>query len=702
MADRHFIKGQVCALIALLSPAVGYAQTQADDNKASLLPEVVTSASRSEERVLDTAASINILNSQNIHDGQAEQNLSEPLARVPGIFALNRQNYAQDMLISSRGFGANSTFGARNIKLFVDGIPGTMADGQGQMSHIDLVSTDRIEVMRGPFSALYGNSAGGVISVFTENGKPGAEAMPYFSAGSFGQRKYGLKLGGEQNDINYILDAGILKTNGYRDHSNADRQNDNAKIGFKLGADTTLTLVANNLSLRAQDPLGLTAAQLQSNARGAGNNALSFDTRKSVDQTQGGLTLTHRLGAQDTLTVVPYYGERHTIQYLDTATNGVIDLNRTFFGLNTQWRHVGDLGGVPYKVVTGLESNENNDSRLAFANTLGNRRGPATQNYSMLARARDGFVQAEFRPSERVAFNGGLRHSKVLLSSVSNLSTTPSPGTHTYQATTSMASIQYYLQEKTNVYLSYGSGFDTPTLNQVFYSPASLLTVPATNIGNIGLQAARTRQLELGLKSELSATTRINVAVFDTGTTNDIVVAISNGGRSAFANAPKTERRGLELSAQTRLRYNWQASLAYTRLNAKVLETYYQLHVSGSTFAVLSGNRIPGVPDQGLFAELLWRQSDNAFEFAVEGRAAGSIAANDVNAESSGGYAITNLRLLARQTVGGWKISEFVRVDNIFDRAYVGSVIVNQASRQFYESAPGRNWLAGINATFRF
>lgn len=701
MAGRYFTTMRSCALLVSLG-AAGFAQADAEDSKTLLLPEVVTSASRSEERVLDTAASINILNAQQIHDGQAEQNLSEPLARVPGIFALNRQNYAQDMLISSRGFGANSTFGARNIKLFVDGIPGTMADGQGQMSHIDLVSTDRIEVMRGPFSALYGNSAGGVISVFTESGRPGAEATPYFSAGSFGQRKYGLKLGGEQNDINYVLDAGILQTNGYRDHSNADRQNDNAKIGVKLGADTTLTLVANNLSLRAQDPLGLTAAQLQSYARGAGTGALGFDTRKSVEQTQGGLTLTHRLGAQDTLTLVPYYGERHTIQYLATGANGVIDLKRNYFGLNTQWLHLGELGGMPYKVVTGLEGNENDDSRLTFTNTGGNRGAVASQNYSMLARARDGFVQAEFRPGERVAFNGGLRHSQTLLSSFSNLAPAQSPGTHTYQATTSMASVQYFLQEKTNAYLSFGTGFDTPTLNQVFYSPASLLTVPATNTGNIGLQAARTRQLELGLKSEWSASTRMNVAVFDTATTNDIVVAISNGGRSAFTNAPKTERRGLELSAQTLLTNNWQASLAYTRLSAKVLETYYQINVSGSTAAVLSGNRIPGVPNQGLFAELLWRNSDNAFEFALEGRAAGSIAANDLNVESAGGYAIANVRALARQTVGGWKLSEFLRVDNIFDRAYVGSVIVNQANRQFYESAPGRNWLAGINATFRF
>ena len=163
---------------------------------------------------MDTAASIDVVTSGQIHDGQPEQNLSEPLARAPGIFALNRQNYAQDLLISSRGFGANSTFGARGIKIFVDGIPGTAADGQGQISHIDLASADHIEVMRGPFSVLYGNSAGGVISVFTQNGGPGREVTPYFSAGSYAQRKYGLKFDGEQNGVNYVLDAGSLHTDG--------------------------------------------------------------------------------------------------------------------------------------------------------------------------------------------------------------------------------------------------------------------------------------------------------------------------------------------------------------------------------------------------------------------------------------------------------------------------------------------------------
>ena len=695
---------QVCGGTALLLCSAGMLSplAVAAGETPALLQEVVTSASRSEQRVFDTAASINVVNGPQIHDGQAEQNLSEPLARAPGIFALNRQNYAQDLLISSRGFGANSTFGARGIKIYVDGIPGTMADGQGQISHIDLASTDRIEIMRGPFSALYGNSAGGVINVFTENGGPGVNATPYFSAGSFGQRKYGLKFDGEHDGVNFVLDAGSLHTNGYRDHSNADRQNDNVKLGFKLGADTSLTLVANDVSLRALDPLGLTAAQLQNYAAGAGNNSIAFNTRKSVEQSQGALILTQRFGANNTLTLTPYYGDRHTIQYLATAANGVIDLKRAFFGLNGTWLHTGTLAGMPFKVVTGVEGNENDDHRLAFANTAGNLTGPATQNYTMLARSRDGFVQAEFNPAERLAVNAGLRQSQTLLSSFSNLTPSQSPGTHTYRATTGMASLQYYLQDKTNVYVSIGSGFDTPTLNQVFYSPANLFTVPGPNTGNIGLAAARTRQLELGLKSELSATTQANVALFDAITTNDIVVAISNGGRTAYTNAPKTERRGLELSAQTQLPWQLQASIAYTWLSAKVLETYTQFNVSGATFPVVSGNRIPGVPSQGLFAELMWRKSDKALEFAVEGRAAGSIAANDVNAAYAGGYGIMNVRAVARQSVGNWSVTEFARIDNLFDRSYVGSLIVNQAASQFYESAPGRNWIAGVRAAYRF
>lgn len=666
------------------------------------LDAVVVSASRTEQRVMDTAASVSVVNSAQIHDGQAEANLSEPLRRSPGIFALNRQNYAQDLLISSRGFGANSTFGVRGIRLYVDGIPGTMADGQGQISHIDLASASRIEAMRGPFSVLYGNSAGGVISVFTENGRPGAAATPYFSAGSHGRWKYGLKLNGERNGLNYVAHAGVLHTAGYRNHSAAGRRNQNAKLGFSLGEDTAVTLVANSVNLKAQDPLGLTAAQLALDPRAAPNVA-NFDTRKTVAQIQGGLTIARRMSKSDSVTLTPYIGHRRITQFLPAAANGVIDLSRDFHGMDGKWLHAGAIGHIPALLTAGLESGASNDRRLTYANLSGVKTGNAGQDYTMSARNLDLYAQLELRPADRVVMDAGLRRSKTRLSSISNASSAVSPGANTYQATTGMAAVQYYPQENTNLYLSFGTGFDTPTLNQAYYSPSYVNGLKpdgsssAVNLGNINLPAARTRQVEIGFKSRLSASAQVIGALFDAKTSNEIVIDSSNFGKTAFGSAPKTGRRGLELSAQAQLPYGVRASMAYTLLNTTV-EGYRR---SDGTLAA-NGARIPGVPRRGLFTELLWRQVDNTLELAIEGRAAGSMAANDTNAAFAGGYMVIDIRALARQDIGGWTCAEFVRVDNIFDRAYVGSVIVNQARSQYYESAPGRDWLAGVKATYQF
>src|ERR1019366_3971615 len=159
-------------------------------------------------------------------------------------------------------------------------------------------------------------------------------------------------------------------------------------------------------------------------------------------------------------------------------------------------------------------------------------------------------------------------------------------------------------------------------------------------------------------------------------------------------------------STQWQLPYQLQASVAYTFLDAKIQQAYTEKITNTSNVTtsstVNSGNRIPGVPNQSLFAEMMWRKSDKSLEFAVEGRAAGSIAANDLNTAYANGYGIMNLRAIVRQDVGAWSISEFARVDNVFDRSFVGSAIVNKASGQFYESAPGRNWLAGVKATYKF
>jgi iron complex outermembrane receptor protein len=271
-------------------------------------------------------------------------------------------------------------------------------------------------------------------------------------------------------------------------------------------------------------------------------------------------------------------------------------------------------------------------------------------------------------------------------------------GSTAYQAMTHMASLQYYLTEASNIYVSYGSSFDTPTLNQVIYNSAGTGTCTSA-CSNFGLLAAKTRQVEFGIKSKISPMVQTNIALFNANTSDDIVIGTAANGKTAFTNAPKTNRQGVEGSAQFKLPYALEANLAYTWLSATVKQAY----LNNGTY-VLSGNRIPGVPNQGLFAELLWVKPNKLIEAAIEGRVNGSIAVNDRNTDyMAPGYAVMNIRAVLRQDIaGGLSFSQFFRINNILDRSYVGSVIVNQASSQFYEPAPGRNWMIGGNASYQF
>lgn len=181
---------------------------------------------------------------------------------MPGLQVQNRQNYAQDLQLSIRGFGSRSTYGIRGIRLYVDGIPATMPDGQGQTSNIDLSSVQNVEVLRGPFSALYGNASGGVMNVITQTGQqpPTIEASSYY--GSFGSWRYGLKATGatgdgtQPGDVDYTVSTTRFTTHGYRDHSGAQKNLANAKLGVRIDDASKLSLIFNSVDIKADDPVG--------------------------------------------------------------------------------------------------------------------------------------------------------------------------------------------------------------------------------------------------------------------------------------------------------------------------------------------------------------------------------------------------------------------------------------------------------------
>src|SRR6185437_2471435 len=159
--------------LGALMPLATFAQTTSTSpgssaqspSKLRLLPTIVVTGTRVPGPEFDVPASVTVVSGNHIRNGPPGSNLASTLARVPGLVAQDRQSLAQDLQLSLRGFGARASFGVTGIRLMMDGLPYSDPDGQGETDPFDLAAAQRIEVLRGPFSVLYGNAAGGVIQV---------------------------------------------------------------------------------------------------------------------------------------------------------------------------------------------------------------------------------------------------------------------------------------------------------------------------------------------------------------------------------------------------------------------------------------------------------------------------------------------------------------------------------------------------------
>ena len=696
------------------------AQAQSQDAAAqplvrSLSPVVISVTRGVEQRALDTPASVDVIDADTIRNSGPQVNLSEALARVPGLVALNRQNYAQDIQISSRGFGARSTFGVRGLRLYVDGIPATGPDGQGQVSHFDLASAARIEVLRGPFTALYGNSSGGVISMFTADGGPDTIGEVQTAFGSDGVKRTGLKLGGQQGALQYNLSASRFETDGSRAHSAAQRTGFNGKVKYTLNEDTRWTFILNSVRMPdVQDPLGLTRAELQANPRQATPVAITFNTRKSVDQTQGGVVLDHRFDAGNAIQLTAYSGERSTRQFQSipvgtqtppTHPGGVIDLSRDYAGIDARWIHKTRLLDQPLTLTAGLSSERLREERRGFQNFVGTTlgvQGALRRDETNDARSDDQYAQAEWAPALRWRVSAGVRHSRVKFESRDHYIVGANPddsGSVGYSATSPVLGVVFHAADNVNLYASLGKGFETPTLNELAYRPSG-----ATGL-NLNLRSASSKQWELGVKTQFGEDWALNAAYFRARTRDEIAVLANTGGRSVFQNVGSTSRDGVEAVLTGRWQGGWSAYASASYLDAVYRDGFLTCTAAPCAkpaTSIAAGNRIPGIPRTSLFAEVAWAHRPWGLETALEFRRVGKIYVDDSNTDAAPGSSVFNLRVSLAQKVGRWSLREFLRVDNVGNRTDVGSVIVNEGNSRFFEPAPGRTWLLGLNAAYQF
>lgn len=661
---------------------------------------VVVTATRVDQPSLEIPASIDRLYDEDLREGRAQVNLSESLGRVPGIVVLNRQNYAQDLQISSRGFGARAAFGVRGIRMMADGIPASMPDGQGQLATFDLGSASRVEVLRGPFSALYGNASGGVINVLTEDGPPVPTAEAGFHAGSYGSLRGALKFGWQRANVGYVANFSHFESEGYRDHSAVRRDQLNSKVKLSLDRDTTLTLVGMALHQPdTQDPLGLNAAQVAQNPRQVVQGAIDFNTRKSIDHDQVGVTLDHALSGASRLQATAWGGTRDVGQFLAfpgdtpaTTSGGVVNLDRTFGGAALRLFTDTSLGGWPLRIATGLEYERMAERRKGFVNNNGVA-GALRRDEDNVVASTGLFAQGEWRFAERWSAHAGLRTSRVEFETTDYFIVPASAngddsGAIDFSATTPVAGLVFRVDPQTSLYANYGRGFETPTFVELAYR----------NVGtglNFDLVPARSRHVEAGVKAVRAGLVRVNAAVFDIETRDEIVpesVQLQQG-RTVFRNAGRTQRRGLELGAESLLGGPFEVRAAYTWLDAVFEEDF------GTSAA---GKMLPGVPKEQFYAEGAWRYVPWGMRVGLEMLHRSRVPVNDQNSEFAASFTVVNAVIGFEQRGAGWRLNEFLRVDNVGNKAYIGSVIVSAASNRFYEPAPRRNLLLGVQASLQF
>jgi iron complex outermembrane recepter protein len=697
--------------IAVMSATLSQQVKAADANENIMMSPVVVTATRNAQNSFDLPVAIDVVEQKDIRDGQLQMTLSESLIRVPGITAQNRTNQSQDPQISSRGFGSRSSFGVRGIRVYVDGIPLTMPDGQGQPGVVDLSIIKSIEVMRGPFSALYGNSSGGVIQMLTQDAPDTPEVGATTMFGSYNTKRQIMYATGKAENVEYLLNISNFETDGYRDRSAGDKQAATAKFKVNLSDDTKLTVLANWFDQKAQDPgglprvavIGLAAAPSAfGDRKGVANAVINANTRVERSHSQVGFNLEHQLNQNNSLSFMTYVGVRDNNQVLAVNPQGTNAresiISREFYGSDLRWDNTGEVFDKPYLISFGLNYGKSSDARLDRnvlaggmpTNTLNRDEDNVVDNF-------DQYIQGKLAILDNVDLHAGVRRTNVELK-IRDKFTTPAgngdnSGSVEYKKTTPVIGTVWKVTPVFNIYANYGRGFETPS-----FLEAGFATVAPGSGPNLSLKPSESENYEIGAKAFITDNTQANLTFYKVTTDDEIVTENNNQGRTTFTNANKTKRDGVELSLDSRFDNGLSLFGSYTLLRAKFDSAY----TNTLNRTIDAGNRIPGTYRSQIYGEVAWRYEPFGLNTAFEARHNSKVYVDDVNSDIAPSYTIFNIRAGFQQRVANWQFSEYLRVENIGDKDYIGSVRINDNNSRFFEPAAGRNYLLGLSASYRF
>jgi len=666
-------------------PGEGAAErTQEPDD----LEEIIITAARIPTELLNLPFAAGQVDQQMIQRARQQLGLDESLVNIPGVFFQNRYNFAQDLRISIRGFGARANFGIRGIQLIADDIPLTMPDGQGNVDSIDLGSARSIEVIRGPVSAIYGAAGGGVINILTEDGPEEPFLSGRFSAGAYGFRQGQVKAGGQSGALNWIGSLSAIGLDGYRDHARYERTLFNSKFRYQPDESSSLTVVFNAVdSPQADDPGGLNIAEVEANRRQAAPRNLLFDAGETLQQQKLGLVWRKNLAASQDLLLRTYLIRRDFANLLPFDINsngqgGSVDLDRKVAGIGGHWSVTSHgRNALQNRLVIGFDLAAQRDFRQRFANNegeLGERTTAQDEDVSTIGL----FIEDTVTFSHGLALTVGGRLDQSDYS-VSDRTAAANSGSTDFTEFSPMAGLVWSWRPAVNLYGNISTAFDPPAI-------AELANPDGPTGFNTALEPQTATNYEIGTRGSYRGFLRYELALFHIDVEDEIVpFELAGSGQAFFQNAGRSTHDGLEAALQAELDHGLTVTGSWT------WSDFRYDRFTGSGGESFDGNRLPGVPEHLVHIELAW-QHGSGFYAGADVLYAGSLYADNANAVEIEDYLVTGIRAGFRHELDGWVLEPFVGVNNLLDEDYFGNVRINAAFGRYYEPAPARNLYAGL------
>ena len=678
-----------CLLSAVCSNVL--ANDSPNVEQADEVSEIIVTATRLDQAARSVPAAISVVSGDEIQHARQQLALDEALAKVPGVFFQNRYNFAQDLRIAIRGFGARSNFGVRGIKILVDGIPETLADGQSQVDSIDLASVRQVEVLRGPASALYGNAAGGVISIQSELGSAEPYADARIAVGDYGYRKYQVKTAGAAGRLDYLVSLSDLQIDGYREHSEAENTQLNSRFLFRLSDNTEVgwAISATDQPI-SNDPGGVTRAEAAANPRAARDRNVDFDAGEALDQQKLGISFKHAFPGGGELRARSYYLARDFRNRLPFTNGGIVALDRSFAGGGVSYTRGFGLGNIQHRVVAGIDHDRQRDDRQRFDNNSGIQGVLALDQLERVT-STGFFVQDEVTVSDRFAVTLGLRYDDIEFDvSDAFLADGDDSGTRSIDDVSPSIGFLYDVGARHALYGGIATAFETPTTTE-FANP------DGSGGFNPSLEPQKSTSYELGLRGGVFENTRYELVVFKIDVDDELIPfeIASSPDREFFANAGKSERRGIELSLSAAPLPRLNLALSYTWSQFK-FDTF--IDGSGNDF---SGNTIPGIPDTFVYADISYAH-ESGFFAAVDALYTDDLFADNANAAKVHGATVANVRLGLQRTFDNLDIEPFVGINNVFDTDFTANVRINAFGARYFEPGPDRNVYGGVSVRFRY